>query len=175
MGHLRSRPRRDQRGDAGIAEQIEDPRRPAGIGDMALEPFPMGRLFRKHADMAERGEPPEESQAVIGNRPDFSEAVLVAPAPIGLLVADADEMRVRQFPLGVAQPRQPHGLGLGPGDAIGAVTLELEASTGVEERVVVPPLGLEHDRRAANQGAALAGLRVGGSHRLPRGGIRGLL
>src|SRR5581483_9866096 len=164
VGDVGSGPGRDERGDAGIGEEVQHlrPRLPAR-GDLAFEPVPVRRLLREDADMAEGGEAAEEPDAVIFERPGLAERALVAPAAVGIVVADAEEGRVGVIPVRGRQARRPQRLLLGADDPVPAVALELASVARIEEGVVGPAFGLQHHRRAAGERGGGTPMRGGGN------------
>ena len=106
MGDLGAGARRDQRGEAGIAEQVEHLDRPPRAFDQAGHVIPVRGLLGKHADMAERGEAAEIVEPVMAHRPGLAERRFrETPAAHPFLVGVAGEDRVGPFPF--AQPAAP--------------------------------------------------------------------
>ena len=129
MGHLGAGPGRHQRGDAGIAEQVEHLQPAARRRAIrVLEPLPVGRLLGKHADMAEIGEAAEEGDAVPGHRPGLAERLLDSASG-----RRPPRRRCRRIcasaalPFGRRPARRPQRLRLRPHDPVGAVALQFLA------------------------------------------------
>jgi hypothetical protein len=167
--HLGAGLRRDERGDAGIGEEVEDLERAPRRSDAVAHPLPVRDLLRKDADVAERGEAAEEADAVIGERPGLRDRLPVAPAAVGLLVADADEGGVGRVPVGRRPAWRPDRLLLRPHDPVAPVALKLPAVARIEEGIVVPAGGFEHDRgfRAQRRAASRRPRPPGRSGRAP--------
>ena len=162
MRHLGPGAGGDERGEAGVAEQVEEPHRPVaaagGGADRRLGVRPVGRLLGKDADMAERGEAAEIGEAVVGQRPGLAERRLrEAPAAGALLLGVAGEDGVGAVPGGGRQPRRPDRLVLRPPHDERPVALELLAAAAVDQRVVGARLDGQHDRSAFGRARAGGG------------------
>ena len=157
MGHLGAGARGDQRGEPGIAEQVQHLDRPPRALDQAGHVIPVRGLLGKDADMAERGEAAEIVDAVMPHRPGLAERRLrEAPAAHAFLVGVAGEDRVGLLPVAGRQRLLPDRLAFGPDDAIGAVLLELLAAAAVEQRVVGIGRDFEDQRQALGWQRAVA-------------------
>ena len=73
MGDMRPGFRRDKRGDAGIAKQVEHLELPVRGTDARRHVAPVDRLLGKHAHMAKRGEPSEIVDPVMAHGPGLAE------------------------------------------------------------------------------------------------------
>ena len=137
----------DERGRAGVAEEIQQAR--AGGGGL-LDRAPMRRLLGKHAEMlAGVGKAGEEGQRAEAERPFAGAAGTQVPA--GVFVVDGAGL----VPFARGQRRLPPRLGLAADDDDGAEAFELAAAAGVDELVV---------GEAAERGSDGGGFR----HRLVR-------
>src|SRR5690606_39073672 len=104
-------------------------------------------------DMAEGSEAAKEAHLALangarqrpGHRPGLADRLPVFPAAVRILVLGAGEDRVGAIPFLGRKTRRPQRLRLGTDDAIRAVALELSPVAGIDQRVVGPALGLEHD------------------------------
>ncbi len=151
MGHRRAGGGRDQAGDAGIAEQVQDARRRRRGAQRLVEPFPVGRLLGKEGQMAKGGETPVEAHVAPLQRPGLGRLAGKAPAA-GLVLIGGVEHRVGRRPDRLGLARTPQALRLRPHDAIGAVTLQLLPIAAVDQAVVGPAGGAQHDRRRGQDG-----------------------
>lgn len=136
----------EERGKAGIAEEVQHFQRPVRAGELPRNPVPVRLLLGEHADMAERGEAPEESHAADIHRPGLGERLPEPPATVGVLVLRPGEDGIGGLPFGGRPALLPHRLRLGADDAVAAIAFELLAGTRIEERIVRPAGRFEHQR-----------------------------
>ena len=176
MGNLSPGERRQQRGEPGVAEQIEQPERPSAAGglrrpDLRAHPVPMCDLLREDPDMAERHEAAQEFDFTIGQRPSLgqSSSRREPPAARSFLLNIAGEHSIGVLPAFGAQPRPPQRLRLGPHHGDRAVALELLAVAYIEEPVVIPARRLQHHRPPLRRARAGGG----GVREVGRSGQRG--
>ncbi len=108
MGDLRAGAGGDQRGDAGIAEKVQNPERPAGTLHLIDHPGPVCELLRENADVAERRQAAEEIRIEQPHWPGFAHCLLgKPPAPQPVLVRVAGEDRIGIVPYMRRQDRRP--------------------------------------------------------------------
>ncbi len=150
MGHLGPGRGRDQAGDAGVAEQVQEPDGPLGGADLLVDPTPVGRLLGEEAQVPEWSEAAEEAHLAPGQGELRLQRDGKAPAA-AILLAVGIKGRLGGRPLVLRQARGPQALGLGPHHAEAAVALELAAAPGVEQ-LVIRPAGGAHDARRLGEG-----------------------
>ena len=131
-----------QAGDAGIAEQVEDPRArpvPAFLDQGAnapVQPVPVGRLFGEEGQVAERGETAGEADVAPGEGEILDRATGEAPAAVVILVLRIEHGIGAGEGLGVA--RRPETLRFWPDHGEAAITLQLAPVAAVQQGVVGP-------------------------------------
>ncbi|MNT44270.1 hypothetical protein D3C72_1807890 [compost metagenome] len=136
MGDLGAGLGGDQRGNAGVTEEVEDFQGAAGGLHLILHPAPVGELLGKHADMAEGGEAAMEVRAEKLHRPGLAKnGAGKAPAAHAVLVGVAGKDRVRVLPHAVGQGTRPERLRLGAHDPVRSVLLELFAGAAVDQMI----------------------------------------
>src|SRR5688500_1614284 len=101
--------------------------------------------------MAESREASEEPDARALHLPRFGQRLSVPPAPVGVLVLGPSEHRVGILPGRWLEPSLPPSLRLRTHDPVATIALEFLAAAGIEEGVIRPAAGLEHDRKAAGR------------------------
>ena len=96
--------RRDERGEAGIAEEVEERWAPSPAAHQPLaHERPMRLLLGERADMAEGGEAAGKADRAVPADPGFFEAGAPLPAPGAFLVDVAGEDGVGPLPVGGRQ------------------------------------------------------------------------
>src|SRR5687768_11863005 len=110
MRDLRSALGSDKRGEAGIAEEVEQRGRAAGGVKPLPHERPMRLLLGKNADMAEGGEAAGEVDGAMAARPCLPHAGTALPASGALLVEVAGESRVGTLPFVRGEFPRPHRL-----------------------------------------------------------------
>ncbi len=138
MGHRRAARRGDEARDAGIAEEIENPRTRRPFGERVRQPRPVGGLFRKDSEMAKGRQARFESDVAPRHGPGLGRRTTAkTPASLIILVR-ALEHGVGHVPAHLVQGWRPQALGLGPDDLDGAVAFKLAPAASVVERIVIP-------------------------------------
>ena len=135
---------REEGGDAGIAEQVQDLRRPSERLQALAREVPMRRLLREEAEMPERREPCEERHALVGHGERLGDPPGELPSPVaGLVLGGGAEEDGVGFCPQVRTAPAAHGLRLGPVDEKPAEALELAPLAEIDEPVIGKSVGGE--------------------------------
>ena len=174
---VRAGSRGDQRGGAGVGEQVQHARRfGALLGQPRQHPLPVRHLLGKQTHVAEARQAAKHRRRADLHRPAFRHRLVDAPTALFLVVV-AGEHRMRMPPLALGRRRRPQRLRLRAVDDDGPEALELAPAAAVEQRVVreagrldeLQPRGSVRCRLARVISASMIflrhGQRLGASHR----------
>ncbi|KAI1693424.1 hypothetical protein Ddc_22841 [Ditylenchus destructor] len=160
MGHFRASCRRNQRGDAGVTEEVQHFQRPVGRFDGMFQPFPMHDLFGKDANMPEGREAAEKFDPEQGQRPCLAERFLrKAPAAHAVLIGIAGKDGIGILPYAVRDRRLPESLRFGTDDAVIAILFKLQAVAAIDQMKITRAARFQNDRNLFRGTFAGAGLR----------------
>ena len=139
MGDLGPRCGAGQAGDAGVAEQVQDPGAAPGlrqVADPRVQPLPVGGLLGEEGQVSERGEPAGEPHVAPGQRKGVDRLAREPPAS-GLVLVVGIEHGVGAVE-GLRIARRPQALRLGPDDGVATIALQLPAIAAVQQGIVGP-------------------------------------
>ena len=164
MGDLGAGGGGNQRGNAGIAEQVQDLDRTLRRFDDVLHPGPVDLLFGENPDVTEAGEATMKIDAEQLHRPGFAKRALgEAPAAHAVLISVAGEDGVHLLPMSGGKRPLPERLRFRTDDTMIAILLELLACAAVDEAEAAGGGVFEDDRDA------LARLFAAARHQRPLG------
>ncbi len=139
MGDLGAGGSSHQRGNALVTEQVQNLDGTPACSACCLTQDQWTICSGKHADMAKGSKAPEEIHVEQRKRPCFTQCGLgKAPAPHAVFIRIAGKYRIGIVPDMRGKAWTPERLRLGPHDAVGAVLLQLQTGTAIDQMKITP-------------------------------------